>query len=223
MTPLPDAYLRHGPEGCGDEELLSLLAGSRRLGAALLTHFGSLAAVAQASPGALRVVLSRARAARVHAAFAAARRAFMGAPPRGLVLGPADAAAWLVPRLTGLGHEELHALFVDTRGRVLAVSRMSQGSVDHTVFDVRTILGEALRVGARGVVLGHNHPSGELEPSAEDLLVTRRIEEGAMLVGVQVQDHLVVAHGRWTSMAERGELGRADGPRRFGAGRATVS
>ncbi|GDX82345.1 hypothetical protein LBMAG42_41560 [Deltaproteobacteria bacterium] len=208
-------YARFGPEGLGDADLLSLVLGNRPAADTLLDRFGTAAALLAASPAALADAVGQARATRLHAALALARRAAAGAPPRPTVRSPSDAAAWLVPRLTGLDHEELHALFLDARSCVIALRRMSQGSPDHTLFDVRHVLGETVRVGARALIVGHNHPSGEVEPSGDDLLVTRRLAEGAALLGVDLQDHLVVAGPRWTSMAERGELPRTStwGPR----------
>lgn len=208
MPASPSPYLLTGPEGLGEVDLLTLVLGQRPLAERALAEHGSAFALAGVSPAGLVPVVGAARAVRLHAAFELSRRAFAGPPPRGLVRAPADAAAWLVPRFAGLDHEELHVLLLDARGAVLTVRRMSQGAVDHTLFDVRSVLGEALRVGARALILAHNHPSGATEPSAEDIVVTRRMAEGGALLGVDVQDHLVVAHGRWTSLAERGELHR---------------
>jgi len=209
MSSAAHRYLLTGPEGLGEAELLALVLGEAPLAGRALAELGSAFALSGASPAALAPLLGPARAARLHAAFELSRRAFAGPPARGLVRAPADAAAWLVPRFAGLDHEELHVLLLDARGAVLTVRRMSQGAVDHTLFDVRSVLGEALRVGARSLILAHNHPSGAADPSAEDVLVTRRMVEGGALLGVDVKDHLVVAHGRWTSLAERGELHRA--------------
>ncbi len=208
-------YARVGPEGLGDADLLALVLGNRPDAEMLLERFGSALSVLAASPASLAAAVGVARASRLHAAVALARRAAAGAPPRALVRSAADAAAWLVPRLTGLDHEELHALFLDARSSVIALRRMSQGSADHTLFDVRHVLGESVRVGARALIVAHNHPSGDVEPSPDDLLVTRRLVEGAALLGVELQDHLVVASPRWSSLAERGELSRtaAWGPR----------
>ena len=200
------SYARLGPETLGDVDLLDLAVGSREVAGALLDRFGSAAGLLAASPAALSKVAGTVRGVRLHAALALAHRAAGGAPPRAIVRTPADAAAWLVPRLAGLDHEELHAIFLDSRGGVVAVSRMSQGGPDHTIFDVRHVLGEALRVGAKTILLAHNHPSGEVEPSDDDRLATRRLVECAELIGIHLGDHLIVAGSRWTSMAERGEL-----------------
>jgi DNA repair protein RadC len=151
-------------------------------------------------------VLGAGRAARLHATIALAQRGW-SEPPRRAFVGTASAAvAWLLPRFAGLRHEELHGLVLNRRLEVVAVRRLSQGTTDQTLFDVRLILGEVLRAGGHGIVLAHNHPSGEVEPSDTDLLVTRRLVEGATLLGITVVDHLVVSGVEWVSLAERGHL-----------------
>ncbi len=215
MTPTPRDYTRHGPEQLGDTDLLALLLGSRPLARALLDEFGNAAGVASASPIALARHLGPARAARLHAAFALAMRAWAEPPHRPRVASPADAAAWFLPRFAGLAHEELHVLLLNRRLDVLALRRLSQGCSDHTLFDVRLILGEALRAGAQGLMLAHNHPSGDPEPSPEDFAATRRVVEGAALIGLDVLDHLVVAGTLWTSMSARGLLSTGRGATRF--------
>ncbi len=215
MTPTPLHYARVGPDQLGETDLLELIVGNRPLARRVLDEFGSASGLAAASPAALALHLGQTRAVRLHAALALARRAFADPPRRARILRAADAAGWLLPRFAGLPHEELHALLLNRRLDVLAVRRLSQGSSDHTLFDVRLILGEMLRAGAQGVVLAHNHPSGDTEPSSEDLLVTRRVVEGAGLIGLAVIDHLVVAGAEWVSMAERGHLPLAWSPTRF--------
>ncbi len=211
MTTPPLDYARLGPEALGDADLLSLALGDRTLATRLLDDLGG-ASLLGAPPGALARTLGPRRAARLHASIALTQR-LLGQPPRrARVSSPQDAAAWLQSRFAGLGHEELHGLFVDRRGGVLAVRRLSQGSADHTIFDVRHILGEALRVGAAGVIVAHNHPSGDPEPSAEDLTATMRLADGAMMLGLELQDHLVFAGAGFVSLAERGQLVRPGRP-----------
>ncbi len=204
MTPTP--YTRYGPDELGSVDLLTIALGHRGLATSLLEQCGDATALLAASPATLARTIGATRASRLHASFALARRALSEPPVRARIQSAADAAAWLVPRLTGLGHEELHALFLDRRCRVLALRRMSQGSPVHTIFDVRHILGEAVRAGASAILIGHNHPSGDPEPSTEDLLVTKRLAEGAALLGLELHDHLIVGAGTWVSMATRGDL-----------------
>ncbi len=211
MTLTP--YARYGPDELGSVELLAVALGDRALASELLEQCGDASSLLAASPATLARTLGATRAGRLHASFALARRALSEPPVRARVTSANDAAAWLVPRLTGLAHEELHALFLDRRCGILAIRRMSQGSPDHTLFDVRHILGEAVRAGAFAILVGHNHPSGDPEPSCDDLLATKRLAEGAALLGLELHDHLVVGAGRWVSMATRGDLNRV--PTRF--------
>lgn len=126
---------------------------------------------------------------------------------RPLVTSPEAAAALLVPRLTGRDREACIALLLDTRHRLLEVQTVSIGSIDHTFMSPREVFRDALLGNAAAVVLGHNHPSGDAEPSRDDERVTRRLAEAAVIVGVELLDHLVVGDGRWTSLARRGALG----------------
>lgn len=109
------------------------------------------------------------------------------------------------PVFDGLDVEELHALYLDRRHRVLGVQRLTIGSDRLTVVDPRQVLRPALVLQASAVVLAHNHPSGDPVPSPEDREVTRRVSAAASLLGYALLDHLVVAGDAWMSMLERGD------------------
>ena len=128
-----------------------------------------------------------------------------GLPPE--VTSPEAAARLLVPVLADADRERCVALLLDTRHRLLDVATVSVGSIDHTFMAPREVFRDALLGNAAALVLGHNHPSGDPEPSADDEAVTRRLAEAGRLVGVRLLDHLVVGGRRWTSLARRGLLG----------------
>lgn len=123
---------------------------------------------------------------------------------RAQVSRPEDAADLLLPQLVGRDREHCLAALLDTKHRLVRVVTVSIGSVDHTFMCPREVFRDALLANAAALVLAHNHPSGDPEPSGEDELVTRRIVEAGELLGVGVLDHLVVAGDRWVSMARRG-------------------
>lgn len=102
--------------------------------------------------------------------------------------------------------ECLHATFVAQDWGYLADEMLAQGGVSQVEGDLRRLLERAFDVGAQGVVLAHNHPSGSAEPSAEDIRLTRRIAELTQAVGVQLLDHLIFAGTDMVSMHERGLL-----------------
>lgn len=123
---------------------------------------------------------------------------------RAQVTSPEAAAEVLVPRFGGADRERCLAALLDTKHRLVDVVVVSIGSIDHTFMSPREILRDALLANAAAVVLAHNHPSGDPEPSADDERVTRRLVRAGELVGIEVLDHLVVAASRWVSLARRG-------------------
>ncbi len=127
-----------------------------------------------------------------------------GLEQRPALVSPESAAELLVPRFLGADRERCVAALVDTKHRLLSVVTVSVGSLDHTFMAPREVFRDALLANAAALVLAHNHPSGDPEPSRDDELVTRRLVRAGELVGVEVLDHLVVAGDRWVSLARRG-------------------
>jgi DNA repair protein RadC len=205
-----ERYLMGGPEELGDAELIALVLGTgaggrtaRAIAGELLERHGSLSALACAPPGSFAAVrgMGPARAVRLHASLTLGKRMAHESRPRlDPVNGPADAAAWFVPALGELDHEELHALYLDRRRRPLAYRRISAGNDSSTIFDARQVLRPAVELGANAVLVAHNHPSGELVPSTADRDATRRLGEAARVVGVELVDHLLVAGRKWVSI-----------------------
>jgi DNA repair protein RadC len=122
------------------------------------------------------------------------------------VTSPEAAAELLVPPLRGRDRERCLAALLDTKHRLLEVVTISVGSIDHTFMAPREVFRDALLANASALVLAHNHPSGDPEPSRDDELVTRRLVRAGELVGVEVLDHLVVGGQRWVSLARRGAV-----------------
>jgi DNA repair protein RadC len=117
---------------------------------------------------------------------------------------PEEAAAVLVPEVGAADRERCVAALLDTKHRLLEVATVSVGSLDHTFMAPREVFRDALLANAGAIVLAHNHPSGDPEPSRDDEQVTRRLVRAGELVGVEVLDHLVVGDRRWVSLARRG-------------------
>lgn len=123
---------------------------------------------------------------------------------RAQIACPEDAAGLLVPELVGRDRERCVAGLLDTKHRLVAVATISVGSIDHTYIAPREILRDALLANASALVLAHNHPSGDPQPSRDDELVTRRLVQAGEIVGVEVLDHLVVGGSHWISLARCG-------------------
>lgn len=110
------------------------------------------------------------------------------------------------PLLADLSHEEFWVAYLNRSNRVIDKVKLSQGGVSETVADIKLLLKGALNVLASGIILCHNHPSGALRPSSADEQLTRRIQQAAKLLDVQVLDHVIIADTRYFSFADEGRL-----------------
>jgi DNA repair protein RadC len=209
---------RRGPDALADAELLQvLLGGGRRLTAVerralhLLARFGDLRGLAGAATGQLTAWegLPPRQARRLVAAFALGRRAAAVPLRRGQALrGAGDIHAAYGPLLRDLPKEVLLAVHLDAKGRVLRELRVSEGTLTQSPAHPREVFGPALREGAAALVLVHNHPSGDPEPSTLDEEVTRRLVAAGDVLGIALLDHLVLGDGCYVSLAERGVVPR---------------
>lgn len=125
---------------------------------------------------------------------------------RAVVDSPEKAAEVLLPVFNNADRERCVAVYVDTKHRLLSVVTVSIGSIDHTFMAPREVFRDALLENAAAVVLAHNHPSGDPEPSSDDVAVSQRLSRAGSMIGVEVLDHLVVGDNRWVSLARRGVL-----------------
>lgn len=112
----------------------------------------------------------------------------------------------LLPLLADLNREEIWALLLDRSNKVVKKMQVSRGGISTTVMDVRVILREALNVYASGIVLGHNHPSGNCKPSPQDMTITRKLKDAAQLMDISLIDHLIVSDEGYYSFGDAGTL-----------------
>ena len=205
-----ERLLEMGPSALSDGELLAVLlrSGPRGVGALGLGHglvaaAGGLLELARAD---LRWLLRMgglgpAGAASVAAALELGRRlgrAELKAAER--LDRPEAVGPFLARKLAGERQEGVGFLSLDGRHRFLASHTLVRGTRDQAPVEPGELFRRALLDEAVGVVLYHNHPSGDLEPSRDDLELTRRLVEGGRVLAVQVLDHLVVAASRWLSL-----------------------
>ena len=120
------------------------------------------------------------------------------------VRSPQDVAALLILEMSYLDQEELRTVLLDTRNQLQGVVTVYKGSLNTSLIRVGEVFKAALRANSASIIVVHNHPSGEPEPSPEDILVTHQIIEAGRLLDVQCLDHLVIGQGRWVSLRERG-------------------
>jgi len=205
-----------GIESLSDAGLLSLVLAAGHGGAAhasvaaMTEEHGGLARLARASVRELSQTaeIGPARALRLAAAFELGRRAVqvaaLDAMPR--LSDQRAVVAWAKPRLATLDHEELWTLVLDGRHGLRAARRVASGGVHGLHVGVRDVLRVVLREAASAFILVHNHPSGDPQPSDEDVAFTKAVTEGAVAVGTPLIDHIIVARQRSSSLLDLGLL-----------------
>ncbi|MCD1621758.1 RadC family protein [Citromicrobium bathyomarinum] len=203
-----------GAEALADYEVLEylLFAANRRgdtkpLAKALLARFGSLARVLEAEPAALAKTpgMGEAGAAALKAVALAARRM-----ARSEVVDRPVIANWhaLIDYLsTDMAHltvERVRVLYLDTKNRLVQDHHVGDGSIDEASIHPREVIRRGLDLGAAALILVHNHPSGNPEPSRADIAVTLKIAEAGRLLGIAVHDHVIIGQGRYVSLKAKG-------------------
>jgi DNA repair protein RadC len=213
----PAAAPARAPQQLRDDELLALLLGGGRdggpaLGAAraLLAARG-LDAWPALPPAAFRAAIEPAlgaapdRHARRFAALCELVRRAAG-PPAGLEVARPEDIVPLLADWRSERREHFVGFYLNARHRLLARLVISVGSLSASIVHPREVFAPAVERGAAGLVVAHNHPSGDPEPSPEDLSVTRRLADAGELLGIELLDHIVVAERGFVSLKSRGHL-----------------
>jgi DNA repair protein RadC len=216
-----EKLLSRGASALSDAELLALLLrtgtagkGVLQLAMELLQLRGTngqtgLSALLGASEGELQRIkgLGPAKRAELLAVLELARRAVQQQLQARTVLdSPQLVRQYLQLHLGSKPYEVFAVLFLDAQNRMLALEELFRGSVSQASVYPREVVVRALHQGASGVVLAHNHPSGNVQASRADILLTQHLSQALGLVEVRVLDHVIVAQGQALSMAEQGLL-----------------
>lgn len=134
------------------------------------------------------------------------RRGHCDTPASDLIRCSRDAFLLLYPPLCDLPHEELWILLTNRNGKVIEKLKVSQGGTSETSADLRLILKAAIHALASGIILCHNHPSGNLAPSSNDDLLTQRLHKAARLMDISLLDHIIISDNRYYSYADEGRI-----------------
>ncbi len=205
---------RHGAGSLATRELLALILGSGSRQASVLDLADRLLGSGLRGLGVRSLAdlerehgLGRAKATRLLAALElGSRLASEGIGTAPVLLTPEDAARHLLPRYAARPVETFGLLALDVRHRLKRESVVSVGCLTSSLVHPREVFQEAVVSRAAALILFHNHPSGDPEPSAEDVALTRRLVSAGALMGIEVLDHLILGAGRFVSLKERGVL-----------------
>jgi DNA repair protein RadC len=206
-----ERLLERGADALASSELLAVVLGSgiagssaAELGARLLEHAGSLAALSRAGARELATVhgIGIARATRLAAAFQLGHRTVAEPLSDLIVRDASDIYRYLQPRLRGLLQEVFVVIALDARNAILSDVEIARGWLTGVDVHPREVFRPLIRLAAAGAVVAHNHPSGDPSPSAADLAVTRRLQQAGNLVGIPVLDHVVIGAGGYASIGD---------------------
>ena len=213
---LRQRFLATGPDGLQDYELLELLLfpviprrDVKPLAKELIREFGSFWSVVTAPPERLRKAgnFSDATIAAITVVGAAALRATRQQVMKRPVLAGWEALlGYCQAAMAHEPTEQLRLLFLDHKNTLIADEVQQRGTINHTPAYPREIVKRALELGAHGVILVHNHPSGDPNPSRDDIALTKEIARAASALGLVLHDHLIVARGRTVSFKTLGLL-----------------
>lgn len=210
-----EKLLQKGPAALSDAELLAILISSGtkeksaldlaretlKLADNKLHDLGRLDVRAlQQTKG-----IGEARAITIAAALELGRRRQISAGlTRQSITGSKDAAEIFIPLLKDLPHEVFYVMYLSTSNSIIRLEQVGSGGLSSTVADIRIILKNALLNNASKIIAAHNHPSGNLKPSREDISMTEKLKNAASLMDIRLLDHLIIGENSYTSMADEG-------------------
>ncbi len=210
-----ERLVEHGERALSAQELLQLILGRGIAGESvavtaqkLLAQFGSLQKLAGASIEELSSVrgIGLAKAAQLKAAFEIGRRvATQSEPYTGKELTKPEHVYALVKSKLKDYHKE-HFYLIALNSRNSSVAEVSIGSLSASIVHPREVFAEAIKHKAASVIFAHNHPSGDTEPSEEDIEITKRLVKAGKIMGIEVLDHIIVAGDTFLSFKEKGLL-----------------
>lgn len=195
---------RLGPDALSAAELLALLIGrgipgksAMSIGHELMSRFGNVKAVSEATIEELSTIkgIGRAKAVQLKACFELSKRQSLEVERPGHVdiRNPGDVAKVVRAGIKDKAKEHFKLITLNTRNRITGISTISVGTLNASLVHPREVFREAIQRAASTVVLAHNHPSGNPEPSDDDIALTRRLCESGRLLGIEVIDHIIVA------------------------------
>lgn len=209
-----EKLLRHGPERLTDAELIAIVLGSGMPGEnvidfsrRLLETMGNLPGLVRADARSLQRAkgLGPAKAAQIAAAIELGRRVQQIDPEqRPSLTTPEAVYRHIGSRLIGKPKEELLVLALDTKGRLLGSPSVLSGTVNTVTIRPSEVFREPVVLSATSAILVHNHPSGDPRPSPQDVAVTAELVAAGELLGIAVQDHVIVGQNTWVSMQREG-------------------
>ena len=209
-----EKFATKGAAALTDDELLAILIGAanqthsaQAIARAIMDYAdNNLATLSKLNVAQLQQIhgIGSGKATVIASALELGRRiASQTAPHNETILSSADAIAMFKPLLSHLHYEEVWALFLSPAKKIIDKFRAATGGIDNSPIDVRLIMRRALEANATGIILIHNHPNGNPNPSSYDISVTKQLTEGAAIFNIKLLDHIIITENENISMAEK--------------------
>jgi DNA repair protein RadC len=211
-----ERLVKYGAEGLSDAQLLAIILrtgnsnkGVMNLAIGLLDSFKGLGNLNSASIKDLSSVkgLGTAKIAQLKAAFELGKR-LMGESRSDAPLFSSSSSvySYFAPRFKNLKKEVFLCILLDTKNRLIKEVKVSEGTLTNSLIHPREAFRDAVREAAHSVIFVHNHPSGDPEPSRDDIAVTERLKNAGDIIGINVLDHIIIGDGKYVSLKEKGIL-----------------
>ncbi|MCO5251568.1 MAG: DNA repair protein RadC [Candidatus Kapabacteria bacterium] len=209
-----ERLMMHGPEVLSDSELLAIIVGSGTVGRSaidiareLLKKYSSLNHLARCDFSEFKNIsgIGDAKAVSIIAAFELSRRIEI-APFSGkkIFRSPEEIAEYYIPRMRDLRIEIFKVLLLTSSNQIFRDLTITEGILNSSVVHPREVFRIAITESAAAIILMHNHPSGNPEPSKEDIKITEQIVQAGKIVGIKVLDHIIIAGDKFTSFVSLG-------------------
>lgn len=211
-----ERLLRYGAESLSDAQLLAIIlrTGNREKGVVtlameLLDRFGGLRNIDSSSTAELSSLkgLGNAKIAQIKAAFALGKRMMGESSQSNASFSSSHRVnAHFAPRFRNLKKEIFFSLLLDAKNRLVREVKVSEGTLTNSLIHPREAFRDAIRESAAAIIFVHNHPSGDPEPSRDDIAVTERLKATGDIIGIRVLDHVIIGEGTYVSLREKGIL-----------------
>jgi DNA repair protein RadC len=212
-----EKFLQKGKSALSDSELLAIIMGSgnreesvlelaRKILASVNNNWHQLSLLSVKDLMKFKGIGEAKAISIITALEIGRRRAGQEIPEKSIIGNSYDAYSILKNQLSDLRTEEFWAIFLNNSNKVIHVSQLTQGGISQSIVDVRVLFKTALEHFSTGVIIAHNHPSGSLKPSKEDINITKKIKEAGNVLSIQLLDHIIITQNSYFSFSDAGLL-----------------
>ncbi|MGL6126453.1 RadC family protein [Chryseobacterium artocarpi] len=212
-----EKFLQKGKNALSDSELLAIIMGSgsreesvvelaRKILASVNNNWHQLSLLSVKDLMKFKGIGEAKAISIITALEIGRRRAGQEIPEKPTIGNSHDAYAILKNQLSDLRTEEFWAIFLNNSNKVIHSSQLTQGGISQSIVDVRVLFKTALEHFSTGIIIAHNHPSGSLKPSKEDINITKKIKEAGNVLSIQLLDHIIITQNSYFSFSDAGLL-----------------